>query len=233
MMARLLQRPSARTAFRRGTSMLHPECPVEQSIRSDDAAVQAALLQAIWRRHSFIEQGALLVAEPKGLRVLARTEGALRGPVDALSRQYGRALIVEPPSVRYAHGAPVLEPYMTVLLCGPARYQPRLQGDLVQRRAQLTRVDQRADPFVLEAEAPLGSLLGYREWLDDWSGGDIDVSMWLSRYRADRRRTGRGVTRNGSLSRRAASRSPTAREYAPGQMVVSPHRILFRVGHHG
>jgi hypothetical protein len=66
---------------------------------------------------------------------------------------------------------------MTVLLCGPARYQPRLQGDLLQRRAQLTRIDQRADPFVLEAEAPLGSLL------DDWSGGDIDVSMWLSRYR--------------------------------------------------
>lgn len=183
MMARLLQRPSVSTAFRRGTSMLHPECPVEQSIRSDDAAVQAALLQEIWRRHSFIGEGALLVAEPKGLRVLARTEGALRAPVDALREQYGRALIVEPPSVRYAHGAPVLEPYMTVLLCGPARYQPRLQGDLVQRRAQLTRVDQRADPFVLEAEAPLGSLLGYREWLDDWSGGDIDVSMWLSRYR--------------------------------------------------
>lgn len=47
----------------------------------------------------------------------------------------------------------------------------------MQRRAQLTRVDQRADPFVLEAEAPLGSLLGHHEWLDEWSGGDIDVSM--------------------------------------------------------
>jgi hypothetical protein len=183
MMPRLLQRSSARTALRPRASMLHPECPVEQAIRSADPAVQAALLQEIWRRQSFIGEGTLLVADPKGLRVLARTEGALHGPVDKLSREYGHALIVEPPSVRYAHGAPVLEPYMTVLLCGPARYQPRLQGDLVQRRAQLTRVDQRVDPFVLEAEAPLGSLLGYREWLDEWSGGDVDVSMWLSGYR--------------------------------------------------
>jgi len=183
MMPRLLQRSDARTALRPRTSMLHPECPVEQAIRSDDPAVQAALLREIWRRHSFIGEGTLLVADPKGLRVLARTEGALRGPVDTLSREHGHRLIVEPQSVRYAHGAPVLEPYMTVLLCGPARYQPRLQGDLAQRRAHLTRVDQRADPFVLEAEAPLGSLLGYRDWLDEWSGGDVDVSMWLSRYR--------------------------------------------------
>ena len=107
----------------------------------------------------------------------------MRGPVDALKNQYGRALIVEPPSVRYAHGAPVFEPYMIVLLCGPARYLSLLQGDLGRRRAQVTRLDQRSDPLVLEAEARLGSLLGYREWLDERSEGDVEVSMWLSRYR--------------------------------------------------
>jgi hypothetical protein len=183
MTPRLLERLQARAEFRRGTSMLHPECPIEQALHSADPAVQAQLLQSIWQRHSFIEAGALLVAEPKCLRVLARSEGALRRPVGAFRQLYGNALVVEPASVRYAYGAPVLEPWMTVLMTGPARHLPQLQADLGRRRATFTRLDQRADPFVLEAEAPLGQLLGYRDWLDVRVGAEVDVSLWLSRYR--------------------------------------------------
>lgn len=183
MTPRLIERLQARTEFRRGASMLHPECPIEQALHSADPAVQSQLLQEIWRRHSFIEEGALLVAEPGCLRVLARTERALCGPVDALRRRYGDALIAEPPSVRYVHGAPVLEPWMIVLVSGPVRHLALLQADLGRRRGIVTRLDHRADPFVLEAEAPLGHLLGYRDWLDARVGGDVDVSTWLSRYR--------------------------------------------------
>jgi hypothetical protein len=47
----------------------------------------------------------------------------------------------------------------------------------------VTRLDPDSDRFVLEAEGALGRLLGYREWLDErTAGGDVDVSMWLSRY---------------------------------------------------
>jgi len=183
MTPRLIERLQARSAFRRGASMLHAECPIEQALHSADPGVQAQLLQEIWRRHSFIEEGALLVAEPGCLRVLARTERALRGPVDALRRRYGGGLVVEPPSVRYVHGAPVLEPWMIVLVTGPGRHLALLQADLGRRRAVVTRIDHRGDPFVLEAEAPLGQLLGYRDWLDERIGSDIDVSTWLSRYR--------------------------------------------------
>ena len=122
------------------------------------------------------------MADPKCLRLLARTEGALRAPIDALRARYGAALIVEPPSVRYAHGAPVLEPYMLVMLSGPARCLPLLQQDLVSRRACIKRLDDRRDPFVLEAEAPLGNLLGYKEWLAGSMDDDTDMTMWLSRY---------------------------------------------------
>lgn len=182
MTPKLLQRLQARTEWKRGATMLHPECPVEQALHSNDPAIQAELLQEIWRRHSFVEEGALLVADPKCLRILARTEGALRVPVDRLRHRYGAALIVEPASVRYAHGAPVLEPYMTLLLSGPERYLALLQQDLARRRACIRRIDLHCGPFVLEAEAPLADLLGYGDWLRRLMEGDADASMWLSRY---------------------------------------------------
>jgi predicted membrane GTPase involved in stress response len=179
---RLLQRFHPPPAFKRGTTMLHPECPIEQAVYSDDVHVQAELAREIWRRHSFLDEGTLLVAETKRLRVLARTEGALRGPVEVLRERHGPALVVEPPTVRYAHGAPVLEPYMTVLLCGPERYLPLVQRDLVRRRGHFRRIDDTAKRFVLEAEAPLAGLLGYAAWLDELTESDAEASMWLSRY---------------------------------------------------
>jgi predicted membrane GTPase involved in stress response len=179
---RLLQRAHPRAGFRRGTTLMHPECPIEQALRSDDPLVQAELAREIWRRHSFVDDGALLVAEAKRLRVLARTEGALRAPVEALRERYGGALVVEPPSVRYAHGALVLEPHMTVLLCGPERYLPLVQKDLARRRGHCRRIDDHANRFVLEAEAPLAGLLGYGDWLDELTEADAELSMWLARY---------------------------------------------------
>ena len=182
MMSRLVSRLAARTEFRRGSSMLHPECPIEQSVRGSEPDVQAQLLQEIWRQHWYIDDGALLVAEPKCLRVLARTEGGLRAPVEALRRRYGDGVVVEPPSVRYAHGAPVLEPFMNVLVSGPSRHLADVQKDLSRRRATIARLDRHPEAFVLEAEAPLGHLLGYREWLDARFDSGVDVSMWLLRY---------------------------------------------------
>ena len=182
MTARLLSRLAARAEFRRGAAMLHPECPIEQTVRGRSAPVQAQLLQEIWRRHSFIADGALLVAEPGCLRVLARTERALDAPVGALRQRYGGDVVVEPASVRYAHGAPVLEPFMNVLVTGPARHLQYVQSDLGQRRGAMTRVDQRAGVFVIEAEAPLGHLLGYGDRLDERFDGSVEASLWLSRY---------------------------------------------------
>lgn len=182
MMSRLIERLAARSELRRGASMLHPECPIEQTVRAGDAAVKAQLMQEIWRQRFYVDDGALVVAEPNCLRVLARTEGGLGAPVDALRRRYGKRVIVEPPSVRYVHGAPVLEPFMNVLASGPSAHFEAVQKDLGRRRALLSRVDRHPDLFVLEAEAPLGHLLGYRAHLDARFDRAVDVTMWLSRY---------------------------------------------------
>lgn len=183
MTPRLLQRhPSRLVPTRRAPTLLHPECPIEQSLWSADEAVQAALLREIWRRDAFVADGVLLVADPKSLRVLARSETALRRPVRALANRHGPSVIVEAPTVRYVHGAPVLEPWMTVLASGPAAQLPRVQVELGRRGATITRLEKPTDPFVLEAEAPLAQLLGYAEWLDAQAGG-VEASIWLSRYR--------------------------------------------------
>lgn len=124
MTPRLLQSVAQRTPPRRTIGLMHPECPIEQAVRGADADAQRLLQREIRHRRSFIADGAFFVADPKCLRVLARTERALAAPVARLRERYGSAVIVEPPGVRYAHGAPVLEPYMTVLLCGPEEHLP-------------------------------------------------------------------------------------------------------------
>jgi translation elongation factor EF-G len=35
--------------------------------------------------------------------------------------------------------------------------------------------------FVLDAEVPLATLLGYADWLDELAEGSADLSMWLAR----------------------------------------------------
>lgn len=181
-MTPILQRFPSRAGARRAPALLHPECPIEQSLWSADETVQAALLQEIWRRDAFVAEGVLLVADPKSLRVLARSEAALRRPVAALRARHGDSVIVEPPAVRYVHGAPVLEPWMTVLASGPAHLLEIVQAGLCRRNATMTRVESARDPFVLEAEAPLAQLLGFADWLDAQARG-AEASVWLSRYR--------------------------------------------------
>lgn len=173
----------ARAAHPRRPTMLHPECPIEQAVHGRNAAVQAELMREIWRRYSFLDDGAMLIAEPKRLRVLARTERALQAPIDALRDRYGDGLIVEPPTVRYVHGPIVLEPWMTLLLAAPSRHLALVQQDLARRRGYVRRLDEQGARFVAEGEAPLAGLLGYRDWLDAVVGdGESEVSMWLSRY---------------------------------------------------
>ena len=91
-------------------------------------------------------------------------------------------IVVGSPTVRYAHGAQLLEPWMVVLMSGPAHFLPLIQRDLARRQARILRVEDHRGPFLLEAEAPLANLLGYAAWLDELAEGSADLSMWLARY---------------------------------------------------
>lgn len=161
----------------------HPEYPIEQAFGSDDPTTQQQLMQLAWRGAPDPEQ-TLLVADFNGLRVLARCEPALSRTEEALRRRFGAALVAGAPAVRYADCVPLLEPYMGVLVSGPASHLPAVRIDLTARRGSVTRVIERGS-FVLEGEAPLANLLGYhrhmRELLcEHWRASH--VATWLSRY---------------------------------------------------
>ena len=171
-------RPSAN--FSRKHALIHAECPIEQTLRSDDAETQALLIQEPWARENR-PKGTLFVADYDGLRLLGTSEGALDAAVEPLRRRFGRRLLVDPPSVRYAFGVPTLEPYMSVLINGSARSVLVIEKDFLQRRGRIKRLDE-STHFVLEGEAPLANLLGYQRWLIELAEPEPYVGIWLSRY---------------------------------------------------
>ena len=161
----------------------HPESPIAQAFRSDEPLVQQQLMQQASQPAVEPEQ-ALFVTDYNGLRVLGRSEPALNRVASALRRRLGAALVAGPPEVRYGDGDPVLEPYMVVLVHGPASCLAGVRDDLVARRGRIARVVDRS-MFVLEGEAPLAHLIGYHERVREvlaeaWS--QSHVATWLSRY---------------------------------------------------
>jgi hypothetical protein len=162
---------------------MHPDYPIAQSFRSDDPAAQQQLMQQA--SHPVVEpEQALLVTDYNGLRVLGRSEQALDRVAGTLRRRLGAALVAGPREVRYGNGDPVLEPHMVVLVHGPASCLARVREDLLARGGRIARVVDRS-MFVLEGEAPLARLLGYRERMremlaESWS--QSHVATWLSRY---------------------------------------------------
>lgn len=161
---------------------MHPEFPIEQMLRSKDETVQSQLSQEIWRRHLVPAEDTLYVSVSNGLRVLARTEDALQSAVTALRVRFGAALIVDVPSVRYACGAQVLEPYMEVQLSGPDRHLALVRNGVGRRRARTPAVYRHNGHFVLFVEAPMASLLGYADELDELTVGSVALRMQLKRY---------------------------------------------------
>ena len=178
----LLRKSGPPSSVSRGRhSLIHPDCPIEQTLRSDDAETRGQLMQEPWS-HKNRPDGTLFVADYHGLRVFGRSEGALNSAVEPLQRRFGHRLVVDAPSVRYAFGVPTLEPYMTVFVTGPERYLPVIQTEFLRRRGGITRLDQRGW-FILEGEGPLAGLLGYGQSLDDlMQDGPGGVGLRLSRY---------------------------------------------------
>ena len=162
---------------------MYPEYPIAQAFGSDDPVTRERLLRHV-SQHVPDPESARLVAEPRGVRVLARCEGALNRVAGALRQRFSAALVAGPVEVRFIDGTPPLEPYMVVLVNAPARYLTPVRQDFLARRGKLTRVVDRA-LFVLEGEAPLVDLLGYYERMRTVLAGDwrrSHVATWLSRY---------------------------------------------------
>jgi hypothetical protein len=166
---------------RKFKGLAHPEYPIEQTLRANDGAMHTLLLRASRRLRNAMDDARYL-AGSRGVRVLGRSEGALRHATATLSGRHATRVTVEPPCIRYAHGAQVLEPWMDVLVNVPERYGNLVQENFEERRGTLRRLDRHGGAIVLEGEAPLACLLGYADWLRDLTEDEPNVATWLSRY---------------------------------------------------
>ncbi len=151
---------------------IHPEYPIAQAFRSDDPVVQEQLMQQAWYPTIEPEQ-ALVLTDYNGLRALGRNQSALNRVADTLRRRFAATLIEGPPEVRYCHGDPTLEPYMVVLVYGPAIHLTRVRNDLHARRGRVVRLVDRS-MFVLEGEAPLARLARLRRAHARHAGGKLE-----------------------------------------------------------
>ena len=171
-------RPSLSLA--RGFALIHADCPIERTLRSNDPTTQGQLMEEPWSQGRRPD-GTLFVAGYDGLRLLGRSEGALDAAVAPLQRRFGHLLAADGPRVRYAFGVPTLEPYMSVLINGPERYVSIVKKDFLRRRGRIKSLDEERS-FILEGEAPLANLLGYEQWLRDLMEETPKIGLWLSRY---------------------------------------------------
>jgi len=183
MNLKLLQAPRRQPRLAEPRMPMYPEYPIEQAFASDDPMTQQQLMQQASRGAPEPDH-TRFVSEYNGLRVLARSEAALGRVAEELRRRFGATLVVGAPAVRYADCAPVLEPYMVVLVNAPASHLAAVRKDFVGRHGRIARLVERGT-FVLEGEAPLAKLLGYhrhiREMLaEHWN--ESHVATWLSRY---------------------------------------------------
>jgi hypothetical protein len=161
--------------------LMHPECPIEQTLRGRTPQVREALVEEAWRRRP-AESSVLYVGDHRGLRILARCEATLALARAELVLRHGDGLVVEPPMVRYVHGSPVLEPWMSVTVTAPLQFWEEVEQDFLDRRGQVGRLTSLTQAFVLKGEAPLADLLGYDDWLAELTHSEGCASAQLSRY---------------------------------------------------
>lgn len=161
--------------------LAHPEYPIEQTVRGRDPAMHALLVRSA-RRLCNRTDDVRYLEEPRGVRILGRSEGTLKHATARLAGRQPERVTVELPRVRYIHGAQVLEPWMDVLVNVPERYGRRIEQDFDDRRGTIRRVRRQGSAAVLEGEAPLASLLGYADWLQELTEAAPNVATWLSRY---------------------------------------------------
>lgn len=118
----------------------------------------------------------------EGLKVLAETELALERPLARLRETYGEAVCIGPLKVRCTNGNPPEEPHMGLrLVCPPDCYDALLR-DLQLRRALIVDAERGTQLAILRATAPLARLVGYPASVDELTGAQARLVMWLSHY---------------------------------------------------
>jgi len=123
-----------------------------------------------------------VVASHYGLTVRAETEDCIDAVTVVLKDLYGSDLRIGQPMIRYHLGESLEQPWMGLRVrCKPGHLDA-VTEDLSDRDAAIVSCDVEAAHSLIEARAPLISLLGYRLALEMITSGTAQHAIWLSHY---------------------------------------------------
>jgi elongation factor G-like protein len=156
--------------------------PIEQLARSVRTRFQSGFAHMTMQLMPVFE-GAALEPATQGLRILGINEMALAAPRDFIRRIHEHQVRLDEPRVRdVRYGQELREPVMCIRVSIDAAHAEAAIHDLVTRNSSIDCVNWLHDPVVIQAKAPLRTLLGYPDTLAHLSQRTADLKMWLSHY---------------------------------------------------
>ena len=159
----------------------HPEFPLERLCSHLYEPFQLTFARNA-QQHFLVREDVEVVASHQGLAIRAETEDAIDAAIVILKDLYGPNLRIGPPTIRYHQGTSLEQPWMGLSLRCATEHLDVVNADLIDRQATIVSCDVEPAQCLIQARAPLATLLGYRPYLDKLTAGSAQYAMWLSHY---------------------------------------------------
>jgi hypothetical protein len=159
----------------------HPEFPLERLCSHLYEPFQLTFARNA-QQHFVAREDVEVGASHKGLAIRGETEDSIDAATVILKDLYGSDLRIGPPTIRYHLGRSLEQPWMGLRIRCKPEHLDDVNADLIDREATIVGCDVESAQSVIQARAPLASLLGYRLSLEMISSGTAQHAMWLSHY---------------------------------------------------
>lgn len=159
----------------------HPEFPLERLCSHLYEPFQLTFARNA-QQHFVAREDVEVAASHQGLTIRGETEDSIDAATVILKDLYGPDLRIGPPTIRYHLGRSLEQPWMGVRIKCKPEHLDAVNADLIDREAEIVSCDIESAQSVIQARAPLASLLGYRLALEMITSGTAQHAIWLSHY---------------------------------------------------
>jgi hypothetical protein len=159
----------------------HPEFPLERLCSHLYEPFQLTFARNA-QQHFVAREDVEVAASHQGLTIRAETEDSIDAATVILKDLYDSDLRIGPPTIRYHLGRSLEQPWMGLRVRCKPEHLDAVNADLIDRDATIVSCDIESAQSVIQARAPLASLLGYRLALEMIASGTAQHAIWLSHY---------------------------------------------------
>ena len=159
----------------------HPEFPLERLCSHLYEPFQLTFARNA-QQHFVAREDVEVAASHQGLTIRGETEDSIDAATVILKDLYGPDLRIGPPTIRYHLGRSLEQPWMGMRIKCKPEHLDAVNADLIDREAEIVSCDIESAQSVIQARAPLASLLGYRLALEMITSGTAQHAIWLSHY---------------------------------------------------